>query len=109
MIGRSQEEKILSSKLQEAELTIKELTQCNVKLLSERRKLQSRLNQTERDVARLRNEFANMLEMVEQHADFANGVTDPTGSIDEGRVVADRHLKHWRAMIDTAMQANKVE
>lgn len=46
-----------------------------------------------------RNHFANLLELVEQHADFANGVTDPTGTIDEGRVIGAEQMARFRALL----------
>lgn len=46
-----------------------------------------------------RNHFEDLLELTEQHADFANGVTDPTGTIDEGRVIGAEQLARFRALL----------
>lgn len=51
------------------------------------------------EIARLRGAFSNLLEMVELHADFANGVTDPTGTIDEGRVIAAEQLRKFQEVL----------
>lgn len=37
-----------------------------------------------------------VLEMCEQHGDFRNGVTDPTGTIDEGNVIASGYFEALR-------------
>lgn len=57
------------------------------------------LEVSEAENARLRGAFSNLLEMVEQHADFANGVTDPTGAIDEGRVIAAEQLRKFQEVL----------
>lgn len=54
MIGLSQEERLLAAKLHDAELTIKEHEQCNIRLLAENRKLKLRLESMEKDAARYR-------------------------------------------------------
>lgn len=41
--------------------------------------------------------------MCEVHGDFSNGVTDPTGSIDEGDVIAGEIIKKARAAIAKAI------
>lgn len=46
-----------------------------------------------------RNHFINLLELVEQHANFSNGVTDPTGTIDEGDVIGSEYLARFRALL----------
>ena len=63
--------------------------------------IQEKLRQLlgEQQTSTWRNHFANLLELVEQHADFANGVTDPTGSIDEGRVMGSEQLARFRALL----------
>lgn len=43
-----------------------------------------------------------VLEMCEQHGDFRNGVTDPTGSIDEGEVIASRYFGTLKSAIAKA-------
>lgn len=43
-----------------------------------------------------------VLEMCERHGDFRNGVTDPTGSIDEGNVLASQYFEVLRAAITKA-------
>lgn len=59
----------------------------------------ARLADAQAEIARLRGAFSNLLEMVEQHADFANGVTDPTGTIDEGRVIAAEQLRKFQEVL----------
>lgn len=46
-----------------------------------------------------------VLEMCVHHGDFRNGVTDPTGSIDEGNVIASRYLEALRLAIAKATGA----
>lgn len=47
-----------------------------------------------------------VLEMCLFHGDFRNGVTDPTGSIDEGDVTASRLLKGLKEAIAKAEGAS---
>jgi len=43
--------------------------------------------------------LAQLVEMCEVHGDFSNGVTDPTGSIDEGNVRASEIIRAARAAL----------
>ena len=50
-------------------------------------------------VKELEGALGGITAMCEQHGDFRNGVTDPTGTIDEGNVVAGRVIKSARAAL----------
>ena len=50
-------------------------------------------------VKELEGALNGITEMCEMHGDFRNGVTDPTGTIDEGNVVAGRVIQSCRAAL----------
>lgn len=50
-------------------------------------------------VKELKAALGGITAMCEQHGDFRNGVTDPTGTIDEGDVVAGRVIGSARAAL----------
>lgn len=73
---------------------------CKPKLAEEwNRRSGASLADAQAEISRLRGAFSSLLEMVEQHADFANGVTDPTGTIDEGRVIAAEQLRKFQEVL----------
>lgn len=54
-------------------------------------------------VKELEEALAGMLGFCDEHGDFRNGVTDPTGAIDEGNVTASRYFAAARAALSKAL------
>lgn len=78
-------------------------TKGNAALIAEAGTVHHETGLTPRQLVEQRDALAealmSVIENCEQHGDFRNGVTDPTGTIDEGMVAADEFFGKARAAL----------
>lgn len=55
-------------------------------------------------IEELEKAFRGFVEFCDAWADFRNGVTDPTGSLDEGNVIAAEQFRQARSLLSTTQQ-----
>ena len=67
-------------------------------------KAASLLRRQHQRIEELEMAFRGFVEFCDAWADFRNGVTDPTGSLDEGNVIAAEQFRQARALLSTTQQ-----